>query len=79
MTYTFFCSGTIRANTYAAYYPERVGNFVLDAVVPHNVVSYIHGERLSNNADSLDCLLQSTDTNSRIESSHVPRRCVLSK
>lgn len=28
--------GTFRANQYAASYPERVGNFVLDAVVPHN-------------------------------------------
>ncbi|MCJ1395709.1 hypothetical protein MMC18_008595 [Xylographa bjoerkii] len=29
--------GTYRANQYAAYYPQRVGNFVFDAVIPHGI------------------------------------------
>ncbi|MCJ1401946.1 hypothetical protein MMC11_005163 [Xylographa trunciseda] len=32
--------GTFRANQYAAYYPQRVGNFVLDAVIPHDITPY---------------------------------------
>jgi len=35
----YFPSGGYRANQYAANYPERVGNFVLDAPGPHNAVS----------------------------------------
>lgn len=30
--------GTMRAANYAAVFPERVGSFVLDAVVPHTLV-----------------------------------------
>jgi pimeloyl-ACP methyl ester carboxylesterase len=40
MTHTnLHVSGSFRAAQYAATYPDRVGNFVLDAVTPHGRVS----------------------------------------
>jgi hypothetical protein len=38
--------GGYRAAQYAATFPYRVGNFVLDAAAPHGRVSRFHGDSI---------------------------------
>jgi pimeloyl-ACP methyl ester carboxylesterase len=42
----FHVSGTFRAAQYTATYPDRVGNFVLDSIIPHGMVSNLQLEML---------------------------------
>jgi hypothetical protein len=40
-------SGSFRAQQYAATFPERVGLFVLDAIVPHGLVRSLEASFLT--------------------------------